>query len=329
MSKTMQQWPINSGSDKPGNVYLVVLPEVHLLDFAGPAQVLAHERLVEAPAVHYVSSRPNVIAAQGLALTDLQPLPNSVAPKSWVVLIGFAKAHELINSRPAKETVAWLKRQDWQNITLCSVCSGALLLAKAGLLADKKCTTHHALLDLLKRISPSAKVQEDRLFVNDQNIWSSAGISTGIDLCLHMVSITWGHRIANEIARDLLLYHRRDGHESQNSVWLQFRNHLNHRVHKVQDLIAQRPDCKWNIEQLASEVHVSPRHLARLFHDETGLSIGDYQQQLRLSLAEQWLQFSEYTIEQIAEKSGFGSTRQFRRIWAKWRPGVPSEGRRN
>ncbi len=302
----------------PPDIYLLVLPQVHLLDLAGPAQVLYNPSILGPTRLHYVSPVAGVVSAQGLSLSALEPLPHSIKENSWVLVIGSYQSKQVYQTEVGKKAATWLQQQEWGDLTLGCICSGALLAAKAGLLTDKSCTTHHHLIEQLKEAAPTSKVLENRLFVGDGNIWTSAGISTGIDLCLHLVSRFWDHQTANQIARNLVLYHRRNGDDPQLSIWLQHRNHVNQRIHKIQDLLTSNPSRNWTRQELAEQSYLSPRHLNRLFSKQTGTTLGDYQQQLKVALARELITQSDLPLGEISDRAGFGSDRQFRRVWKKW-----------
>jgi transcriptional regulator GlxA family with amidase domain len=205
---------------------------------------------------------------------------------------------------------------------LASICSGALLLAMAGRLDGLRCTTHHSLIADLQALAPRAQVQADRIFVHDGQVLTSAGITTGIDLALYIVEQAAGAALAAQVARRLVMYTRRGPHDPQLSPWLAHRNHMHPAVHRAQDAItqslAQDPARRWSLPELAEVACVSPRHLSRLFMLHTGISVLDYQQQLRMARARELLaQQPALTQEQLAEACGFASARDFRRVWAK------------
>mgnify|MGYP004717223929 CR=1 FL=1 len=142
-------------------------------------------------------------------------------------------------------------------------------------------------------------------------IWCSAGIIAGIVLSLHLISRSFGPRKALEVAREMVVWFRRSGDDPQLSPWLRYRNHLHPAIHKVQDLISQHPEQSWPLSELADRVHISSRHLTRLFRRYLGVSVHESQQQLRVAVAGQRLQQGE-GIEKAALAAGFSSARQFR-----------------
>lgn len=313
---------------RPRNLYLLVLPEVHLLDLAAPAQIFAHPALADGVRLRYIAPTTELRAHQGLHLSQLEPLPDSLEGDDWLMLIGASSRCTDPDAPAYRAAEQWLRRVADRFELVAGICSGTLLAARAGLLDGRRCTTHHDLTDILRRLAPKALVQDDCIFVRDGDLWTSAGITTGLDLCLQLVADHWGQEAAVAIARELVLYQRRSGHEAQLSFWLDHRNHLQRRVHAVQDLIMAQPGHDWTQAELAKRVHLSERHLRRLFQQATGISLQDYLQQARLELARQLLEQTRFSLAEIAERCGFQAERSLRRTWARWQPGTPSQYRR-
>ena len=211
--------------------------------------------------------------------------------------------HWLMRLQPA------IQRQD---ITVMCVCSGALLAAKSGLLNNRQCTTHHEVIGRLRAAAPTATIKENRIFVQDENVWTSAGITSGIDLALHMINRLCGPEKALAVAREMVVWFRRSGDDPQLSPWLRYRNHLHPAIHRAQDALTADPQKAWNVPDIAALAHVSPRHLTRLFQTHLGISVRDYLEQLRLAVAEQWL-LQGRGVEQASLAAGFSSPRQFHR----------------
>ncbi|MDU6077741.1 MAG: helix-turn-helix domain-containing protein, partial [Pantoea sp.] len=155
-------------------------------------------------------------------------------------------------------------------------------------------------------------------FVDDDNIWTSAGITAGIDLSLHLINRLCGAQTALEVAREMVVWFRRSGDDPQLSPWLRYRNHLHPAIHRAQDAMIAHPEHGWSLEDLAARVHVSSRHLARLFRQHLGISVRDYHEQLRLGIARQRQQQGE-GAEKAALAAGFSSARQLRRARDRWR----------
>ena len=208
-----------------------------------------------------------------------------------------------------------------------TICSGALLAARAGLLDGYACTTHYLSCAQLAALAPEAKVFDNRLYVEDRERLSSAGITAGIDLMLHLVAQLLDHACALAIARYLVVYLRRSGSDPQLSPWLEGRNHIHPAVHRVQDTIASDPAQPWPARRLAQIAGTSPRHLSRLFHEHVGMHLADYRNRLRAALARELIGQTRLDMERVAERSGFASTRQFRRVWRQLYDSSPRASR--
>jgi transcriptional regulator GlxA family with amidase domain len=318
-------------------VLFVLLPNVLMLDLAGPAEVLrlaSHIEGEEGAAfdLRYVSPVESLQSSIGLPLTGLAPLPERLAPGTLVVLVGSTSkattAQRQVFEAASALLTDWLRRVlAPTNERLLCVCSGALSAARAGLLDDRQCTTHHSLCAALQAMAPKARVLENRLYVTDGRVSSSAGITAGIDLMLHVLAELCGPRLACAVARDMVVYMRRGGADPQLSPWITGRNHLHPALHRVQDAVAADPSDDWSVERMASIACTSSRHLGRLFHEYAGASPLDYLHRLRVTLARELLAQSTLDMETVAQRSGFGSARHLRRIWGKYEAAPPSQSR--
>lgn len=223
--------------------------------------------------------------------------------------------------------VDWLKAVIRPGHKLISICSGALFAGRAGLLDGHDCTTHHLCCEELASLAPKARVLENRLYVADGECYSSAGITTGIDLMLEIVSQLTDQSCAVAVARYLVVYLRRSGADPQLSPWLEGRNHIHPVVHRVQDAIARDATQDWTLNRLAKIAGASTRHLSRLFHEHVGMTIVDYRNCLRVALAQELLSQTRLDMEHVAERSGFASSRQLRRAWRRLYPTAPRYAR--
>ena len=324
-------------------VLIVVPARPLLLDIAGPAETLRRAGMAPggiAFALTYVSPLGSVVTSVGLPVGPLAPLPEELPEGVIVMVVGAADAPPGEGDADARAAAAsrraivtWLEcvvgpalgRQDGP--TLVSICSGALLLGEAGLLHRRRCTTHFGLLAELERVAPTAAVVADRLFVEDGPVWTSAGVTAGIDLTLQLVASIAGPAVASDAARHLVVYLRRSGGDPQLSPWLEGRNHMHPAIHRVQDAITAEPTRDWSAAELAHIGAASERNLSRLFRRNVGTSLPDYVNRLRVALAAELLAHSSLPLEQVAERSGFGSARQLRRVWSRHFPEPPSAHR--
>lgn len=292
---------------------VLLLPDVHLQDLAGPVQVLdeasAHSagyRFV------YCSSSTRIRSAQGLVLSDLVPLPEP-RPGDLVLVPGVAERALDCLQCPRD----WLRRAATAGATMASVCSGAFPLAVAGLLDGRKCTTHWVLVDRLRREFPRATVLDGRLFVADGNVLTSAGMSSGIDMALALVEEQHGPLVTARVAREMVVYLRRNGDEQQQSVYLDHRTHLHPGVHRVQDFIVAHSDRKVTLGQLARLAAMSPRNLSRVFLRAAGVTPKQFATQVRIQVARDLLHDPQRSVSSIASSCGFQDARQLRRLWQR------------
>jgi len=310
------------------HIYLVLTPNVLMLDYAGPAEALRMARDMGAPiALHACGPQGHIPTSLGTGISGLLALPAVVPPRSLVLVVGNSNEAVDYATEAAHTVVQWLRSVSGQGARMASICSGALLLAQAGCLDGRHCTTHHSLLADLQTLAPRAQVVSDRIFVDDDGVLTSAGITTGIDLALYLIEQEAGAELAARVARRLVMYQRRGTHDPQISPWLAHRNHMHPAVHRAQDAIAREPQRPWTLAELADVACVSPRHLSRLFAQHTGISVVVYQQQLRIARAKDLLARQGLPVERVAEACGFASARDLRRVWRKYEAGSPASAR--
>lgn len=320
------------------SVYVVLLPRTLLLDTAGPLEVLrvANREQQELQfEVHYVGPESSIVSSIGITVAKIEPLPKRLPDGAMVVLPGDvdylmvpgAEAGSTRDGEGDAAVVKWLRAVVRPGHKVVSICSGALLAGRAGLLDGFACTTHHSSCAKLAEVAPAAKVLENRLFVEDGERYSSAGVTAGVDLMLHIVAQLTTPMLAVAIARYLVVYLRRSGSDPQLSPWLEGRNHIHPAVHRVQNAITADPAKDWTLRALARIAGASSRHLTRLFQEYAGMSITEYKNGLRVALARELITQTSLDMEQVAERAGFGSTRQLRRSWSRLYAYAPSEAR--
>lgn len=293
-------------------VIFVVLPDVEILDLAGPVQVFHEANRCGADyRVHVCSTRPKVRTEQGIWLADLESLPEP--REDDLVMVPGIRMASLETVEPA--VFSWLRGAHSLGARMASICTGAFVLGRAGLLEGRQCTTHWTRVDDLLTRFPGARVMTNRLFVDDGPVTTSAGIASGIDMALAMVERRHGPLVAAAAARELVVYMRRDGAHHQQSIYLDYRTHLHPGVHRVQDWLLAHPGEHTTIEEMARLAAMSPRNLTRAFRQATGISIQEFRTRLRLELARDLLHDPGMTVEAVAARCGFESARQLRRVW--------------
>jgi transcriptional regulator GlxA family with amidase domain len=333
----------------PIEVLFVVLPSTLLLDLAGPAEAfrlanqLSERRGLAPPyRLRYVAPQARADTSVGLQLAGLEPLPTRLNQQVLVVLLGQPSGSESPLQRPLQK--AWADTRRWltqvvapalhaahpSTVTtpttptarLMTVCAGALLAADAGLLGQHRCTTHHEMLADLQRMAPAATVLSNRVFVVDGAVASSAGVTAGIDLALHLIAQDCGPALAAAVAQVMVVYLRRGPDDPELSPLLTGRNHLHPAVHRVQDAVAEHPQQPWPLHSLAAVAHVTERHLSRLFALHVGSTPRAYVEGIRAAVAQRAIDQGQATGHAL-DSAGIASARQWRRVRARSRVVAP------
>ncbi len=298
----------------------IIPPTVELLDLAGPVQVFTEAKFYGMEIeIEFYKYEDKPISTAGLGFEKISDFKMAKLKEGDFVFVP-GMDMEYVNSIPFKaerEFFKWLKECSDKKVTVCSICNGAFALGHAGLLKDTECTTHWRRVKALQLQFPQAKVVADILFIKSNNVYTSAGISAGIDLALAILEDLKGPLFTHKVARGLVVYHRRSGKHNQQSIYLDYRNHINPQVHEVQDYLIDNLSKENDIESLASLVGMSPRNLSRVFKEKTGSTILEYLTLLRIEYANTMLNSPEYTIEYIASQCGFKTARQLQRILKK------------
>jgi transcriptional regulator GlxA family with amidase domain len=305
-------------------VLFVLLPRVVLLDVAGPADAFrnANARAPGSYQLRFIAPQERLASAAGLCFSGLEALPESLTRDSILVLTGMSGSSIDQREPDVQRVISWL-RGVRPGLLLC-VCAGSVLAARAGLLAGRECTTHHEHLEELRRAEPRAHVLDNRVFVEDGPVFTSAGVTAGLDLALHVIGRQLGARIAAEVARTLVVYMRRAGTDPALSPWVMHRNHLHPAVHRVQDAVTRDPTAEWGAAQLSAVACTSQRNLSRLFAEHAQCSPLDYVQLIRYAFARQLVTQSELDLERVAARAGFRSAQHLRRVWSRWEELPPS-----
>jgi len=338
MTDTFRSFSDMSARAQPIDVLFVIVPNSLLLDVAGPAEAFRlanwHRELRGLPPrfrLHFSGPKETQGTSVGLSIAGLESLPEKLAPATWVVVVGQPTKH-LADVTPAVTgTARWLNRVLGESLReesgshrLVTICSGTLLAARAGLLGNRRCTTHHELLASLRALAPRANVIDNRVFVVDGPLASSAGITAGIDLALHLIAEECGDALAATVAEDMVVYLRRSDRDPEQSPFGIHRGHLHMTVHRVQDAILDEPDRNWTMASLAKAGHTTERHLLRLFVEHARVSPLQYLQAIRLERARQALGYGA-SVTRAAEFAGFRSALQMRRAWSRQWGGSPRD----
>jgi transcriptional regulator GlxA family with amidase domain len=297
-------------------VVFLLVPRLHLLDLAGPAQVFSTAAdYGYGYELSYVAEQEDVPTTQGVHLRARLDWP-SLGASDLILVPGWRGPSLQHNGHLTVDSLRRLSDHHRTGGTVASVCAGADALGRAGLLDGRRCTTHHDVQSELAWRYPRATVVHDVLYVVDERVVTSAGIASGIDLTLHLVAVRHGPAAAARVARQMVVYARRNGDEHQASAMLRHRSHLSDAVHRVQDLIDSRFDTALPLEDLATASGVSQRTLTRLFDATIGMTPLRYQQELRVERAEHLIGHGA-TVEAAARAVGFTDARMLRRLRAR------------
>lgn len=310
------------------NIYFILLPETHPLDSLGPAQLFFEAKDNGADLnLHFLSSTTDteLISSLGLGFSKLTPYQNLELTKEDVIIIPGIEFSLLIDLEFKNKNLdfyGWLNTQYSNGATLVSICTGAFILGDAGLLKGKNATTHWKAFNEFEQKYPDTKLLKNRLFVENDRIYTSAGMLSGIDLCLYLVEKEYGIKFAIEVAKEVVMYFRRGESDPQLSIFLQYRNHLDDRIHNAQDFITSNLSTPFIIEDLADKVHMSARNLTRQFKRTTGITIGNYLAKLRVEQSIHLLA-GGYTLEYATQQCGLKSSNQLRSLLKKHEDLIP------
>lgn len=313
-------------------IYFVVLPKAHIIYLSGPLQIFhEYNELGQGDVeIHLCGPSSEMMLHQNATISLLEPLPEELENGDVVFVIGKKNAPDFFDDQLTMQTVKWLKSKSTFNpeILFCGICTGALLLAKAGLLNDKYCTTSPVMREVVSKLAPTAKPLKNRIFVKDRNVWTSAGVSAGIDLSLELIETYLGAHAATQIAKNLMLHIVRSSDYSYLASNLNYRNHDSIETHEAQDYISEHMAQSLNEEGLAAIYDGSYRTAYRRFKQNVGIGMKDYQLKIRADKAKQLLQTSNMSLVEIASTLGFSDVQSFRYAWQKSERVSPTEFRK-
>ena len=306
----------------PRRVAMVGFPGVQLLDVVGPLEVLAAASLA---AEHRGAGRGYVLevvgpelsglrAASGLRIGVDRTYADRPRDLDTLIVAGGAGSRRAAHDRRVLDYVV---AADSRARRLCSVCTGAGILAAAGLLEGRRVTTHWAWASTLSARFPDIEVDPDAIYCRDGRVWTSAGVTAGMDLALALVEDDLGRDLALEVSRHMVFFLKRPGGQSQFSAQLAGQIATRDPLRDLQTWIVEHPEGDLSIEQLASRVAMSPRHFARVFRAEVGRSPGRFVESVRVEAARRRLEESKASVEEIAAVVGLGTSETMRRAFLR------------
>ncbi|MGY4959345.1 GlxA family transcriptional regulator [Streptomyces sp. 900105245] len=304
---------------------LVLFDGVQSLDVTGPLEVFAGAER-HTPGTYRIRTASldggPARASSGLTLVPDGALTEVPDPHTLLVPGGEG------TRSPDPRLTEWLRARGPRARRLVSVCTGAVLLAAAGLLDGRRATTHWAHCDTLARDHPAVRVDPEPIYVRDGHVATSAGVTSGIDLALALVEEDLDRDVALTVARHLVVFLRRPGNQAQFSAQLAAQTARRAPLREVQRWISEHPAGDLTVDSLAARARLSPRHFARAFRDETGTTPGRYVDRVRLEHARRLLEDSTDGIEEISRASGYGTPEAMRRAFVRTLGTPPAEYRR-
>jgi transcriptional regulator GlxA family with amidase domain len=294
------------------NIVFVLFEKFDLLDVTGPAEVFAsaHDRDPHAGyRLHLCAARTGPVRSDsGLALLAETTLARAPAHIHTLVVPG---SPDLERALGDEALIGTIRRLAARSQRVVSVCTGSLLLAQAGLLEGRRVTTHWGYAADMARRFPGVQVQADAIYIQDGHFWTAAGVTAGMDLALALVEADYGQKLALDVARSLVFYLKRPGGQSQFSVPLQAQGSEHGTLERARRAILEQPGRHWSVQRLAEAVHVSERHLRRLFQEELGMSPREFIQGAGLELAQRLLSDGDAQIAEIGRRCGYASASAF------------------
>ena len=311
------------------DVVLVVFPGLQGLDLLGPAEVFAaanQEVGHSAYRLRVASTSPGPTpSSSGVAIVAAESIAAIRGPIDTLVVVGGDGTYGAVADKRLVQHVARLARRA-RRVT--SVCSGAFVLAQAGLLEGRRATTHWRVCDLLARSFPGVQVDPEPIYVRDGNVYTSAGVTAGMDLALALVEEDLGSDVALAIARRFVMFLRRPANQSQFSAVLQAQAAQHDGIRAAQHHVAEHPDADCSVAALARVALMSERSFARAFTAEVGVTPARYVEGVRVETARRLLEDSDDGVEAVAAAAGFGTAETMRRTFLRLVRTTPTEYRR-
>jgi transcriptional regulator GlxA family with amidase domain len=302
-------------------VAIVAFPTVQSLDVAGPAEVFSQAGY----AVEIIAGDGEPFrASNGITLVPDRSL---AACRGAIDTLVVAGGRGVRAAAADERLISWLRLAARRSRRVTSVCTGAFLLARAGLLDGRRATTHWAACAALARMYPTVSVEPDPIFVRDGNVYTSAGVTAGIDLALALVEEDLGAPTALEVARNLVLFVRRPGGQAQFSATLAGQAAARPGIRELQAWICEHLDADLSVPALAERALMSPRNFSRVFAQQVGSAPGAFVESVRVERARTLLETTDLQVDEVARACGFGTVETLRRAFARRVRVSPSEYR--
>jgi transcriptional regulator GlxA family with amidase domain len=309
-------------------VVIAAFPKVQTLDVNGPAEVFSTATQLsdkDGYSVEVVATRPGPLPTSSVAIYPDRTIDQCKGPIDTLVVAGGRGVQAAVHD---EQLVAWIRAAARRSRRVTSVCTGAFLLAQAGLLDGRRATTHWASCAVLAERHPEIEVESDPIFVRDGNVITSAGVTAGMDLALALVEEDLGRHVALETARWLVVFVKRPGGQAQFSAQLEAQMADRQPLRELQEWLPDHLDEDLSVPALARRAAMSERNFARAFRDETGMTPAAYVEAARVERARIFLDSGDLPVETIARQTGFGTVETMRRAFRR-RVGVSPAGYRS
>ena len=294
---------------------ILIFPDFQILDAAGPISVFEIAGRFAghaAPAIRLLAATPGPVRSS----SGVEMLARGWRPSGAITTLIVAGGEGVRHAAKCEKTLSFVRAMAKRGVRVASVCSGAYILAEAGLLDGRRATTHWQRTRHFISAYPKVKLEADRIFVRDGEIWTSAGISAGIDLALAIAAEDFGDEVAQNTARQLVLYNRRSGGQSQFSQLLELKAPTG-RFASLLTWAREHLDAPLTVEDLAEQAGMSSRHFTRAFITETGTTPSKAIERLRIEVARTRVQSSSEAIERVAQSTGFRDPERMRRAFIR------------
>ncbi|MGH8264257.1 MAG: GlxA family transcriptional regulator [Steroidobacteraceae bacterium] len=320
----MSRKPRLSKTDRrPHRVAMVGFDDAQILDITGPLEVfsrtsrwLVDQGLRHAPCyeIRLLGERRGSIRTSGGIRLEVNGGYSEAGRIDTLLVAGGIGADRVMTN---EGLLAWLRAQSKKVDRLGSICTGALILATAGLLKDRPATTHWAYCDRLGRMAPETAVNADAIYVKSGRVYTSAGVTTGMDMALAMVEEDHGRAVALAVAQELVMFLKRPGGQSQFSRHLQAQHTRDQRLGELELWVLDNLNRELSVDELATRVSMSARHFARRFAAEVGTTPAEYVARARVDAARRLLEETRLTLKEVATRCGFSEEQNLRRAFLK------------
>lgn len=305
-------------------------PNVHLQDVSDSAHIFNEARKLGANVdLHFVSmtDKSEIKSSTGIFLTKLTHFDIFDLSKNDFIIVpgleyGLLSKKSLISEN--KSFFDWLHFQYTQGVRICSICNGMFLLVEAGILNSRECTTFCEYTSHLNNEFPKNRLQKNRLFIIKDNLYTSAGVSSGVDLSLYIIENLFGPKISSDIAKKTVVHFTQSGSNSNIDIFLKYRDHSDSRIHKAQDYMLEHLSSAITNNDIAEHVNMSMRNLTRLFKKNTGITIGTYLEKIRVDRASHLLS-KKNKVETVAKLCGYKNSNQLRVLFKRHKRILPKD----